>query len=347
MITKTPFLLFTQTIKGVPKPWKYFKIDGIMVNAYEILQSPEVNEEIQKQKIHNFLDFRGLVTIDSGGFFFMRKKILDVKPETILQLYKKSKPNYGVVLDYPIALETSAKEIRKRQLKTLENIRIMTELHDASNPELIPVIHGHNVKSIEWYLSKLNQISEFETYGVGSLVPAVRNQRGSNLTIYDAVKIISYLRKKLPDKKIHVFGVGSTLTLHLIFYAGADSVDSSSWRTKAAFGAVQLPGVGDRYITKNKKRKNYPDLSKNEKRLIENCKCPACKNHSLQELKKSFVLRALHNAWVYQKEIETVRKQLRNGGYNEYVYEVLKGTRFFKVLKFIENSGAFEKDSQL
>lgn len=334
MIAKTPFLWFGQTIKGVPKPWRHFKIDGIMVNAYEILQSKIVNEKVREQNIHNFLGFKGLITIDSGGFFFMKKKILDIKPETILQLYRESKPDYGVVLDHPIGLEVSETEIRKRQLRTLKNIEIMFKLHDGSNPELIPVIHGHSIKSIRWYLNKLNRISKFKTYGIGSLVPAVHNQKGCKLTIYDAMKIISYLRENLPDKKIHVFGLGSTLTMQLMFYAGADSIDSSSWRTKAAFGAIQLPGVGDRYITGKKKHKKYPELSRDEKRLIETCKCPACKNYSLEELRESFSLRALHNAWVFQREIETIRELIQRNEYEEYVNNVLKGTRFFKALEF-------------
>jgi tRNA-guanine family transglycosylase len=338
MKIKTPFLWFTQIVKGVPRPWRHFKIDGIMVNAYEILQNQTVNEEIRRKKIHEFLNFDGLIMMDSGGFFFMKKRILDVKPETILQLYIESKPNYGVILDYPIGLGTSETEIRKRQLKTLKNTRMMVELHNASNPELIPVIHGHDVKSVKWYLSKLNQISEFKTYAVGSLVPAIHNQKNSMLTIYDAVEIISYLRKNLPDKKIHVFGLGSTLTMHLMFYAGADSIDSSSWRTKAAFGAIQLQGIGDRYITGKKRHKKYPCLAKYEEKLIETCKCPACRKHSLKELRKSFSLRALHNAWVYQKEVERARKLIRNDEYEEYVSNILRRTRFFRVLKFIKKN---------
>lgn len=336
MMTKTPFLWFGQTIRGVPKPWRHFKIDGIMVNAYEILQNQTVNERVREQKIHNFLCFKGPIAIDSGGFFFMKKKILDIKPKTILQLYRESKPDYGVILDHPIGLEVSEKEIRKRQLRTLKNTKVMFELHEGSNPELVPVVHGHNIKSIEWYLSKLNRISGSRTYGIGSLVPAVHNQKGCKMNVYDAVEIISHVRKNLPDKKIHVFGIGSTLTMHLMFYAGADSIDSSSWRTKAAFGAIQLQGVGDRYITRKSRHKKYRDISKDEKELIKNCKCPACKNYPLRGLRESFSLRALHNAWVFQKEIETTRKLIKRNEYEEYVNHVLKGTRFSKVAKFIK-----------
>jgi 7-cyano-7-deazaguanine tRNA-ribosyltransferase len=45
------------------------------------------------------------------------------------------------------------------------------------------------------------------------------------------------------------------ITMNMMYYSGADSVDSSSWRTKAAFGAIQLSGIGDRYYTGNQTQK--------------------------------------------------------------------------------------------
>lgn len=333
---KTPFLFFGQTVKGVPKPWNLFKIDGVMVNAYEMLQDQTIDKKVREQGIHGFIGFNGVVAIDSGGFLFMKKEITDIDPQTLLKLYRESRPNYAVVLDYPISLRTSKAEIRRKQLKTLKNIEIMSKIHNGSNPELMPVVHGYDVESVEWFLSKLDSVADFNIYGIGSLVPAIYNQRGCRLTVYDVVRIVSYIRERLPDKKIHVFGIGSIITMHLMFYAGADSVDSSAWRKKAAFGAIQIKGVGDRYITPNKRHKKYRDLSQYEKKLIEECRCPACKEHSPEELRQSFKLRAIHNAWVYQREIEETRKLVKKGQYPSYVYELMRGTRFFKALKIVE-----------
>ena len=45
--------------------------------------------------------------------------------------------------------------------------------------------------------------------------------------------------------------------MYLMFLIGADSVDSSGWRTKVAYCEIQIPRKGDRYITKWKRHKKY------------------------------------------------------------------------------------------
>jgi tRNA-guanine family transglycosylase len=329
---KSPFLWFSQLIDGTPKPWKHFEIEGVMVNAYEILQKNRDNI-IMDRGIHNYLDFKGLITMDSGGFLFMKKNVLKIHPRTILELYERSKPNFGVILDHPLQPCLPRNEKKKRQLKTLENTKYMMDAQKGKNPILIPVIHGHSLQDITWFINQLNEIGEFEIYGIGSLVPYVFNTKSAG-GIYNLVKIVSFIRKMLPDKKLHVFGVGSTLTMHLMFFIGADSVDSSGWRTKAAYGAIQLPGTADRYITKRKKHKDYPKLSKEEKRILDNCDCPVCKTHSIDSLMQSFQLRALHNAWVFQSEVKIARKLIEENTYDKYVERILQKTPFYRVFQY-------------
>ena len=332
---QTPFLWFSQVLNGSPKPWHLFKIDGLMLNAYEIIRNSVANTKVREKGIHNYVEFDGPIMMDSGGFLFMKKRVLDVRPEAILELYEESKPNFGVVLDHPLSPTLGAHIKKRRMLTTLENTQIMLRLKKGSNPELIPVIHGYSLESINWYLDKLNEIGDFSVYGIGSLVPSVFASKGAG-GIYNVLKVVSAVRKALPEKIIHVFGVGSTLTMHLMFYVGADSVDSSAWRTKAAFGAIQLPGTGDRYISLRKKHKHYPQLRQEELRILDECKCPACKGEGLEGLRKSFTMRALHNAWVHQREIEKVRKLVSEGEYERYVKEVIRRTKFSALLDKIE-----------
>jgi len=126
--------------------------------------------------------------------------------------------------------------------------------------------------------------------------------------------------------------------MHLMYYAGADSVDSAGWRVKAAYGAIQLPGVGDRYITNRTRNKKYKDLTEEDTVLLNQCKCPICKNEDPQNLRTSYTKRALHNAYVYQKEVEKARRLTRKNRYNEYVHGILERNRLFsKVLWYYDN----------
>jgi 7-cyano-7-deazaguanine tRNA-ribosyltransferase len=315
--TPSPCFWFSQSLDDPPEPWKYFKIDGLLLNAYQILNCRRANIQIRDQKIHKYSRFDGPIMMDSGGFLFMRRNRLDVSADEIINLYEDAKPNFGIVLDHPITPDLSPYIIRKRRLRTLFNTARMMELRVTENPEIIPVIHGFSNRSIVQFIKQLQKISEFKTYGIGSLVPSIFNIKGIG-GISNVVKTIMTIRDFLPNARLHVFGVGSTTTMNLMFYAGADSVDSSGWRTKAAFGAIQLPGMGDRYVTQRKRNKKYHNLYPREKLVLDKCKCPICRKYGLTELQKSFEARALHNAWVFQQEIENVRELKKSGEYEKY-----------------------------
>lgn len=332
---KFPFLWLTQLSSLYPRPWEYFGVEGIMLNAYDILKKPKIVERMKKEKVHRYLGFNGQVAIDSGGFLFMKHKELPISPIKLVELYESWKPNFAVVLDHPVFPSLPENIIRKRQQTTLENIRVMTEVKKSGNPILIPVIHGYNKTSLAWYINQLEKLGEFEIYGIGSLVPFVKGVKGAKGGLYKAVDILKIVKEYLPDKKLHIFGIGSSITMHLMFLAGADSVDSSSWRYKAAYGAIQLQGIGDRYIT-GKASPRYPNLSKEEIEKIKKCECPACRQYGLKGLKEKFTLRALHNAWVYQQEIRIAREKIKEGTYEEYVKTlVARNKTYQKVFGYI------------
>lgn len=315
------------------RPWRLFAWrQGVMVNAYEALMDPRLAGRLRRVGVHGLLGFGGPVMMDSGGFQFLKRSVLDVDPLVVLRLYLEGKPNFGVVLDLPLGLSFDGWERRRRQLATLRNTEVMFRHHESGNPVLVPVVHASSPQSAAWYLRKLLGIADFQVVGVGGLVPAIFNMKGG-LETHRAISTLFYVRRALPDKILHVFGIGSTLSMHLMFYAGVDSVDSSAWRRKAAYGAIQLPGIGDRYITPRRRHKKYLDLSPEERRVLEGCGCPACREHGLERLRQSFTARAIHNAWVYQSEASLARKLVKSGEYEKYVEEVLgKNVRFAKLL---------------
>jgi 7-cyano-7-deazaguanine tRNA-ribosyltransferase len=331
-----PRIWFSQIVgRKHTAPWKYFKVDGVLMNAYDFMQHPTILKEVSHDGIHRTLGFDGQIMMDSGGFLFMKKNIVDVTAKQIVSFYEETKPNYGVVLDHPILTTLSPNEIRKRQLETLKNTKIMLKHRTTKNPILIPVIHGHAPQDIQQYLRYLKKIGTFPICGIGSLVPSLYNVSGVG-GILNVIRIIRQVRKQMPKTKLHVFGTGSALTMHLMFYAGADSLDTSSWRTKAAFGAIQMSGMGDRWVSKVSRKKPYPQLSKEEKKELENCKCPSCKKDGFYGLKISFSSRAIHNAWIYQKEVEKTRKLMKSNQYENYVQKIMKQTNFASLFSRLE-----------
>jgi len=133
----TPVLWLGYIITNKPRPWEFFNVNAIMVNAYEI-----VEKKIMINSIHEFLNTDGLVMMDSGGFQLMKKNI-HITPPKILEIYKQAKPDIGVVLDYPFNPLELDNRI-KRWKKTLENTRFM--LNNSHDIVLMPVVHGYTLE---------------------------------------------------------------------------------------------------------------------------------------------------------------------------------------------------------
>lgn len=336
-ILKTPLLWLGASIRSKPYPWLYFSVNAVMINAYELFQK---NYTISS--IHDFLNINGSVMMDSGGFQLFKKNI-KVSPEDILNIYKNTKPDIGVILDYPFdPLKLDNRFERWRE--TLRNTEFM--LNNSHDTILMPVIHGYTIDDVKRACKEIKDITNPKIIGIGSLVPLIKSMGTARLSRINGSKpekliidVVTIVRKEFPDAFMHVFGIGSVTTMHLLFYIGVDSVDSVSWRLKAAYGAVQLPGVGDRFVTPSPGRKKLSEYS-----LLECCACPICKNKSIEEKinaldnasQHTFCNRAIHNAYVFKKEEEAFQKALQKERVHKFVKDRLKKTKYSRLLKILD-----------
>jgi tRNA-guanine family transglycosylase len=154
----------------------------------------------------------------------------------------------------------------------------------------------------------------------GAIVPnLLRSPQAVSYTkILDA---LVHVREAFADKRIHVFGIGGTATLHLAALLRMDSVDSSGWRNRAARGIVQLPGGGDRVVAElGSWRGRRPSVEEWGK--LEACHCPACRQYGIAGLKADKVFgfgnRATHNLWILLEENRQVQQRLGKGTYAEW-----------------------------
>lgn len=347
---KTPILWFGDIVRrggGVPQPWKFFKIDAVMMNACDLLSNPATCNKVISEGIHGYLDHGGLAMIDSGGFLFQRKEIMDVNPAEITELYSKAKPDIGVVLDHPLNPSADSTENKKRWLKTLQNTEFMC--NNGREVLLMPVVHGYSIKELKGACREVKKVSNPEIIiGIGSLVPLIRNvsalnkfKNGTMNYLIDAIKTV---RQEFPRTFFHVFGVGGTTTMHLMFSLGVDSIDSMGWRTKAGHGAIQLPGIGDKFISPGPRRVG---LSKNEEEVLERCKCPICKDKTPRQIKRlldngknngTFKNRAIHNAWVFKQENDLAKRLISRGKYHSFTLNRLSRSPLKKYFIYGNNN---------
>jgi len=116
-IVKTPILWISYEFFNPPNLWKYVKIDGLLVNVHNIINTK--NLLIRLKQVHDLrkvIGFKGSLMLDCGGVKFARRQeTYDVKH--ILNLYPIIKPDIIVSADYPISPEKSLIENLQRKKK--------------------------------------------------------------------------------------------------------------------------------------------------------------------------------------------------------------------------------------
>jgi len=353
----TPIFWLTQQPGGYPVPWKHFKVDGVLTNAYEFISNPPQHKRLlQSQDIYEYLELENTpVFLDSGGFMFQNHPQIDIAPESVVELYREANATLSVILDVPFKPvhdprfnpNQSINENDKKWEKTVENSELMFSNGDGLR--MLPVLHCYDPKHVKKRIDRIEFLLErtrgyndkkIPMLGIGSLVPLLRTSRYGYHGRKRIVDIILAVREQLPDAFIHVFGVGGTTTMHMLFFLGVDSIDSKSWRTKAGYGALQLPGIGDRFINPPK---GYTKLSKSDEELLLRCECPTCSGKTLSERKnildnkkpETFQPRAIHNAWIYQEEMSEARGAIKRRDYGSFIEKRMRKSSLRSMFKYL------------
>ncbi len=343
----TPVIWLGHDLFQSIKVWNHLDYcPGLMLNAYNFYQKPRVTEKAKNIGIKKMLNFKGNIFLDSGGFLFQRTGKSKVDVNDLLILYKELVPEFAAILDIPLSpLATNTSNYR-RWTKTIQNTRYMFESNSLLN--LIPILHTYNKNLVQKRLEQIRQINPaLKILGVGSLVPLFMNSFiGDKFSIYkkkvspklgrwDFISdLMLAIKKNNSDLILHAFGAGSLSTIYLLSMLGVDSFDSTSWRTKAAFGEIILPGSTNRNVSKIVSLTRYRrKLDDNELELLSNCGCPFCSEKNMRNrlstLQKFAVARATHNAYVFISEIENLRKAINMKRHYQFVADRLKKSEFF------------------
>ncbi|MHA1340263.1 MAG: tRNA-guanine transglycosylase [Promethearchaeota archaeon] len=372
---ETPIIWYgLSVIESVDFQLNVFKKSGVkafLSNAFDLKHQDKQNK---RKKLIKELKARNLFhKMDSGGFQLMKSKMkksknkIKLDPETVLYIQKEFGCDIAVQLDIPLPPMIESNEEKKLIDLTISNFIKAKELNEKmGNPlNIMPVIHGRNIKSIDYCIEKLKeQLNSIPIVGIGSLVPMIKSMKGSGKTggKWRFIELLTYLRKKLPNSMIHAFGVGGTMS-YLAFYCGIDSLDSNGWIQKSAYGVIQLPGIPDRFLTKkshnrpylieNRKYKKYGKIKTlNEIKTFMNCKCPICSNYSSTKYKdqklafkekvKLFeqegqigrLTRSIHNVYTFNSELEKIKINIKNNTLDNFIEDRLFTSNYYNLFLY-------------
>jgi len=270
------------------------------------------------------------IYLDNGAFYFLGRGGVTPRHE-YEEFVREAKPDW-----YPIPQEFIPIPSMSWDHQCLCLNRTMDINRLFGHDGFVPVIHVSRLltKYIEAILNH-EQLAAKPTIALGGIVPNLL--RAPKAIPYQRVlESLWETRAAFVSKQLHVFGMGGTATLHLAALMSFNSLDSSGWRNRAARGIVQLPGKGDRVLADlGNWRGRQP--SKDELALLEQCSCPACRRHGLDELKApgitDFNSRATHNLWVLLEEAEWITRQLRRGTYEHEFRQRLDNTVFLPLIQ--------------
>jgi len=315
-------------------PYYIPSIKAIMVSYAEFDAAKTRRQKAMALGLRQYLEVPEGISIylDNGAFSFW-KKSRQVPHQEYLAFIKKAKPDwYTIPQDYIPAPAMTNSEQQTCLTQTMQMNRAYS--YDG----FVPVIHV--CRSLQTYIDlfqaepKLNTKSHI---AIGGIVPNLLRAPKA-MPYQEILKNLKHLRQCFSDKKIHVFGVGGTATLHLTALLGMDSIDSTGWRNRAARGIIQLPGKGDRLIAELGSWRGR-SLSEEEIKTLHSYKCPACIEFGIEGLSAKgsfgFCNRATHNLWVLLEEAKKIQHHLSNDTYKEWYKTHLDNSTYKPLINYI------------
>jgi len=266
--------------------------------------------------------------LDSGAFTIARRG-LNIDKEIIKRTQEKLDPDKAIPIDYPFLPGMSVREMEKRWKMTAANILEWQETTKLQ--EVVPVIHAWSMRSLVENIEWVAKHADSELIAIGTLVTShFTDYRGffgdrqlSILNLYLIITAIQIIKHRA-GLKVHLMGFGaSPITLHMAYYMGADSVDTTGYRRKAIYGKIVLPGRGERYVGHGGARFGVKKLTDEDIRLLASCGCPICRQ-DWALLRGDWRLRVIHNRYVLEREAALANELIsrNDGSYERYLDQI-------------------------
>ncbi|WP_371802032.1 tRNA guanosine(15) transglycosylase TgtA [Candidatus Lokiarchaeum ossiferum] len=300
--------------------YDHFGAQCLFTNAYIIYKNRENNPGIISKKLHEHLDFPGIIATDSGGFQdYMYAGDIKLTPEEIEPFQENLGSDCPVILDIPVQTTDSYEEAKWKVDVTLkraeENIQRRTRTDTAWFGPIHGSIYPDLLKRSALGMSKY----DYGIYAIGGIVKTFIDYR-FDLDVAILLEVRKWLRA---DRPLHMFGLGLPAFFSLAVACGADTFDSA---------AYILYAKDDRYFTLTGTR-NINDL------IELPCHCPICTSFSANELKKlpkqeRITAIAEHNLYHSYSELKAIKQAIHEGSLWDLVeHRVHAHPKLIKALK--------------
>lgn len=271
-----------------------FGFGALITNSYIIKKHKDLSEQALTEGLHKMLDFDGIIMTDSGTFQSYMYGEVDLTNPEIIEFQKGIGTDIGTVLD--IFTEPGWSE-EKTKWAIEETLVRTKEACDMKGDMLINgVIQGSVYPELRTYCAEKMAELDIDVHPIGGVVPLMEQYRYAELV--DVV-----MSSKLgmdPSRPVHLFGAGHPMVLAFAALMGCDLFDSASYAKFARDDRMM-------FIDGTSRLREMETLD---------CNCPACKEHTLESLRKLNDKEregtiARHNLYQITKELDTIKRYIR------------------------------------
>ncbi len=298
METPALFPVINPKINTVPARELYdtFGFKSLITNSYIIKNNPELKEKAQSVGLHEMLDFPGIIMTDSGTFQSHMYGEVELTNEEIVEFQKSIGTDIGTVLD----IFTEPYWTKEQTAESIEITLERTQQACDMKGEMMinGVAQGSIYKDLRENCARRMADMDIDVHPIGGVVPLMEQYRYAEL-----VDVIMSSKKGLnPNRPVHLFGAGHPMILAFAALMGCDFFDSASY---AKFARDERMMFVDGTF-------RLADMESLD------CNCPACRGHSLEELRKmekskKTKLIAEHNLYQITQELALVKRYIREG----------------------------------
>jgi queuine/archaeosine tRNA-ribosyltransferase len=308
-MSSNPLLWIGETRRPIKKDRSSDLVMDSVINYYKS-EKPRLGYEV------------GELFLDNGAFSASTMG-MELETERVVFVQEALDPDLTIPVDYPFRAGMSIPEMRKLWGKTADNI-LYWQNSTNLNGRLVPALHAWDKKSLIDNIMWLQRNANADYIALGSIVnpqfssyDGFFGDRQPRKELIDMICFAISCLEKMSDFKVHLMGFGSSpLMLHLGYYLGVRSTDSSGYRRKAAYGNIILPGTGERHIGTSATDFGASVIDANpyshDLALLEKCICPICVTNKYQ-LWTDWKARAIHNEYVIKQEAKKAERFLALG----------------------------------
>lgn len=308
----------------------------ILANTYHLALRPGADVVQQAGGIQKFMNYKGPMLTDSGGFqVFSLAKVRQIKedgvtfknplngdkvffsPEVVMDIEEKIGADIAMVFDECAPYPSSRDYIEKSVNRTLRWAKRCKDSHSREDQALFGIVQGGDYQDLREMCAEELAKMDFEGYAIG----------GTSIGEPKEVeyRMVSYAVKNMPyNKPRYLMGVGSLDYIFDGISKGVDMFDCVLPTRLARHGAL-MTTHGRINILNAKYERDFTPLD-------DECDCYTCKNYTrayLRHLMKENeefgkTLCSIHNLRFLIRTMEQARQAIKEDRFLEFSNEVLE-----------------------